>query len=321
MKQDGGTDGASVRFFQHPLAVVESTSIGDGTRVWAFAHILSGARIGRECNVCDHTFIENDVVIGDRVTIKCGVQLWDGVEVGDDVFIGPNATFSNDPFPRSKRHLKTVARTSIRAGASIGANATIGPGLTIGERAMVGAGAVVTHDVPPDTIVAGNPARIIGYVGVAQTGGVTPPAAIPNQPSSVETLVKGVTLHRLPLVDDMRGSLTFAEIGTHLPLPVKRFFLVFDVPTQQIRGERAHKTLHQFLVCVRGSCHVVADDGQVRQEFVLDHPSIGLLVPPLVWSAHYKFSADAMLLVFASGAYDPADYIREYSEFLALRNA
>src|SRR6266446_9346022 len=140
-------------FFQHPLAVVESSSVGDNTRIWAFAHVLPGARIGSDCNICDHTFIENDIVIGDRVTVKCGVQLWDGIDVEDDVFIGPNATFTNDPFPRSKQHQDKPPRTRIRKGASIGANATILPGLTIGERSMAGAGAVVTRDVPADAIV------------------------------------------------------------------------------------------------------------------------------------------------------------------------
>jgi len=307
-------------FFQHPLAVVESTQIGDGTRVWAFAHILPGARIGRDCNICDHTFVENDVVIGDRVTVKCGVQLWDGLEVGDDVFIGPNATCTNDRFPRSRRPQEAVARTRIRDGASIGANATVGAGLTIGERAMVGAGAVVTHDVPADTIVAGNPARIVGYVNAADTGSLAQ-AAPPDTPSRTPTLVDGVMLHRLPVVEDLRGSLTFGELGVQLPFAVQRYFVVYDVSTQQIRGERAHRTLHQFLLCVRGSCRVVADDGQTRQEFVLDHPSVGLHIPPLIWSVTYRFSADAVLLVFASGSYDPGDYIRDYAQFLELRRA
>src|ERR1700736_3377799 len=155
----------AARFFQHSAAIVETDRIGDGTRVWAFAHILPGARIGADCNICDHTFLENDVVVGDRVTVKCGVQLWDGVTLEDDVFVGPNATFTNDAFPRSGQHQETVSRTLVRRGASIGANATILPGITIGERAMVGSGSVVTRDVPPDAIVGGNPARIFGYVG------------------------------------------------------------------------------------------------------------------------------------------------------------
>src|SRR5512143_3567235 len=117
----------------HHTDLVESEHVGAGTRVWAYAHILPGARIGRDCNICDHTFIENDVVIGDRTTIKCGVQLWDGITLEDDVFVGPNATFTNDPFPRSRQRPSAYARTVVKKGASIGANATILPGLIVGE--------------------------------------------------------------------------------------------------------------------------------------------------------------------------------------------
>lgn len=157
------------KFFKHSHALVESEAIGEGTRVWAFAHILPGARIGSGCNICDGVFIENDVVVGNDVTIKCGVQLWDGLRVEDGVFIGPNATFTNDGFPRSKQHAFELQQTLVKSGASIGANATILPGLTIGARAMVGAGAVVTRDVPDGAIVMGNPARVTGHVDDQQS--------------------------------------------------------------------------------------------------------------------------------------------------------
>ena len=145
----------------HQNALVEDgVKVGRGTRVWAFVHILPGAVIGEECNICDHVFIEGDVTIGDRVTIKCGVQVWDGLRIEDDVFIGPNATFTNDPFPRSKKEFELL-HTRVKRGATIGANATVLPGITIGEKAMVGAGAVVTRDVPDRTLVVGNPARVV----------------------------------------------------------------------------------------------------------------------------------------------------------------
>ena len=147
--------------FIHPSSDVQSKQVGEGTRIWQYVVILPGAAIGRDCNICSHCFIENKVVVGDRVTVKCGVQLWDGVTLEDDVFVGPNATFTNDLNPRSRNDAAKLLPTLVKKGASIGANATILPGLTIGEGAMVGAGAVVTKDVPPRTLVVGNPARIV----------------------------------------------------------------------------------------------------------------------------------------------------------------
>lgn len=142
----------------HMLSDVQSVSIGKGTNVWQFCVILKGAQIGEDCNICAHCFIENDVVIGDRVTIKSGVQIWDGLRIEDDVFIGPNVTFTNDKHPRSKQYPDAFAQTLIHQKVSIGANATILPGITIGKGAMIGAGAVVTKDVAPDSTVVGNPA-------------------------------------------------------------------------------------------------------------------------------------------------------------------
>ena len=150
--------------FVHKLADIRAKAIGERTRIWQFVVILEGARIGADCNICAHVFIEDDVVIGDRVTVKCGVQLWNGARVGSDVFIGPNATFTNDLFPRSKRYPEKFLETIIEDGASIGAGAVILPGLTIGAGALIGAGAVVTKDVLPKSIVRGNPAKHVRFV-------------------------------------------------------------------------------------------------------------------------------------------------------------
>lgn len=148
----------------HELAEVDAgAEVGARTRVWAWAHVLRGAKVGEDCQLCDHTLVEGGAVLGDRVTIKCGVYVWAGVTLEDDVFVGPNASFCNDPFPRS-RQWKEPVRTRVGRGASIGAGAVILPGADIGEGAMVGAGAVVTAFVPPRAIVAGNPARIVGWV-------------------------------------------------------------------------------------------------------------------------------------------------------------
>lgn len=302
-------------YFAHSNSLVETNHVGKNTRIWAFTHILPSAVIGEDCNLCDHVFVENDVIIGDRVTVKSGVQLWDGIVIENDVFIGPNATFTNDLFPRSKQYPKSFSHTLIRKGASIGANATILPGLTIGQFAMVGAGTVVTNNVPPYAIVIGNPAHIVGYVH-ANTE--------PNAHNVTDDLqrkgnnlgVKGVNLYELPYVTDLRGSLTFAEFGKSLPFVPYRYFLIFDVPSKEVRGEHAHRRCQQFLVCIKGSCSVVVDDGHNRAEISLIRPSLGIHIPPMVWATEYKYSTDAILLVLASEIYEAEDYIRDYDLFL-----
>lgn len=153
-------------YFVHPQALVETDKIGEGSRIWAFAHILPGAVVGKNANICDHTYVENHVKLGNNVTVKCGVYLWDGLEVEDDVCVGPAATFTNDKFPRSKNTDYKLEKTVLKKGCSIGANATIIAGITIGSYALVGAGAVVTKNVPDFGLVYGNPARLQGYICV-----------------------------------------------------------------------------------------------------------------------------------------------------------
>ncbi len=160
--------------FCHPHALVDAgTTIGKRTRIWAFAHVATGATIGEDCNICDHTFIEGEVRIGNRVTLKCGVFLWNGVSVEDDVFIGPAAVFTNDYRPRSKRYLPDL-KTVLKEGCSIGANSTVLPNLTVGRWAMVGAGSVVTRSVPDHALVVGNPARWRAWI--CRCGEKLPPA-------------------------------------------------------------------------------------------------------------------------------------------------
>lgn len=293
----------------HALADVQTTHIGAETRVWQFVVVLAGARIGKQCNVCANVLIEGDVIVGDRVTIKSGVQLWNGLRVADDVFIGPNATFSNDLYPRSREQPAQFLTTLLHQGCSVGAGAVILPGLEIG------AGAVVTRSVPPNAIVMGNPARIVGYVNTNKEI-VADAASMPSDKGVTQTRVKGVTLHRMHQVADIRGSLTVGEFGRSVPFESKRYFMVYGVPSIETRGEHAHKLCHQFLICVAGSCAVVADDGVNREEFELTGPHMGVHLPPMVWGIQYKYSKDAVLLVFASEYYDNSDYIRDYTQFL-----
>lgn len=300
--------------FVHPQGLCESEQVGNGTRVWAFAHVLPGARIGRQCNVCDHVFIENDVVIGDDVTLKCGIQIWDGVRIGDRVFVGPNATFTNDRFPRSKQYPETFLQTVVEDDVSIGANATILPGVKIGRGAMIGAGAVVTRDVPPHATVIGNPGYVAGF-HVAET--VPAVNRLSGEPGARMALgVRGCCIERLPNFIDKRGALTPMEFERGLPFAPKRIFLVHNVPEKHVRGEHAHRQCEQFLVAAHGGISVVLDDGQNRCEVRLDDSTVGLYLAPMVWGIQYKFDPQSVLMVAASHCYEPDDYIRDYATFL-----
>jgi UDP-2-acetamido-3-amino-2,3-dideoxy-glucuronate N-acetyltransferase len=317
MRQTG--ENGVMSAFIHPNALCESTAIGDRTRVWAFAHVLPGAVIGEDCNICDGVFVENDVVVGDRVTVKCGVQLWDGVTLEDDVFVGPNATFTNDMFPRSGQHPESYATTLVQKGASIGGNATILPGVKIGAGAMVGAGSVVTRDVPEYAIVVGNPARITGY---ANTTHLPPVDGTPDdEPVQAQGSVEGVSLVGLTRAIDLRGSLVAGDVHDHVPFDPARFFVVYDVPTVEARGAHAHHACEQFLVCLSGSVRAIVDDGVNREEYLLDRPDRGLYMPPMIWGTQYRYSSDAVLLVLASRPYEADDYIRDYDEFIRLATA
>ncbi len=308
----------SAGFFKHPQAIVEpGAKIGDNTRIWAWAHVLPGAAVGRDCNICDHTFIENGVTVGDRVTVKCGVSLWTGITVGDDVFIGPAAAFTNDRFPRNRQHPPVCAETRIEHHASIGANATILP-VTIGAYAMVGAGAVVTKNVPPYAIVAGNPARIVGYVNAVPMTAKKSIGA--NRPPQTVTAT-GAKLYDIPSFSDVRGDIGVIEFEKLLPFKIKRLFYTYGVDSLEVRGEHAHRRCEQFLVALHGSLNVIVDDAVNREEFVLDSPAVGLHLPAGCWGVQYKHSPDCVLLVLASEPYYNADYIRDYDAFLQYKRS
>lgn len=299
----------------HPTAIVETDKIGNGARIGAYVHILPGVQIGANCNIGDHVVIEDNVVIGDGVTVRPGAQLLGGVRIEDDVLIGPNVVFT-DKRLCNENALDKNPITVVQKGVLIGGNATILRGITIGQNAIVRIGSVVIKNIPPNAIVEGNPAHITGYV---HTPRVKTRQAEP-MPDLQPLTVERVRLIELPKFVDLRGSLTFGEFGQQLPFKPHRYFIVFDVPSMEVRGEHAHRKLHQFLVCLRGSCRIIVDDGTSRDEIILDRPEFGVYLPPMIWGTQYKFTSDAILLVLASDVYDADDYIRDYGQFKALVN-
>lgn len=301
-----------MKYFVHPQGICESKKIGENTRIWAFAHVLPGAKIGKNCNICDHTFIENDVTIGNNVTIKSGVYLWDGITLEDNVFVGPSVAFTNDKFPRSKVYPKEFLKIKIEKGASLGANCTILPGITIGQNAMIGSGSVVTHSVPANAIVVGNPANITGYINSnnIKSGEISNSSTIPSN------LISGCKIITLNIIEDLRGNLVASELNQDLPFKPKRMFYIYNVPSKKIRGEHAHKTCEQFLLCMQGNVTCLIDDGKKRMQIELNKPNLGLYMPAMIWGSQFNYSNDAILLCFASKKYDNQDYIRDYREFL-----
>jgi UDP-2-acetamido-3-amino-2,3-dideoxy-glucuronate N-acetyltransferase len=249
--------------------------------------------------------IDPSVVLPDDIVVKSGAYLPAGLTLEGGCHIGPNVAFV-DGRP-----------ISVGQGVWIGANAIVHAGISIAAKAVVRPGSVVGRSVPPGAIVEGNPAAIVGYVNAdrevvrARQDGPPPPGAV-----AAGTAVRGVSIHHFPLIPDLRGHLTVGEFDRQIPFLPKRYFMVFGVPNREVRGEHAHRVCHQFLVCPRGDCSVVADDGTHKVEVLLDTPHKGLYLPPMTWGIQYKHSPDAVLLVFASHHYDAADYIREYDDFL-----
>jgi hypothetical protein len=246
--------------------------------------------------------------------VKSGVQLWTGIVIEDDVFIGPNATFTNDRFPRSKSWQNRIPSTVVKQGASIGANATILPGLTIGESAMIGAGSVVTRDVPPYAVVAGNPARLVGYDW--NEDDVRSEA---ERVENIEALPGGARFIPLKVASDVRGSLSACEFEADLPFTPRRLFNVYGVDSKFGRGDHAHRACAQFLVVPAGALRIMLDDGISRAEISITDASEGLLIPAMVWSSQYAHQPGTVLTVLASLPFDETDYVRSYSEFRRIR--
>ncbi len=215
----------------------------------------------------------------------------------------------------------------VRANARLDAASVIGEGVTIGQGAWVRAGAVVLRSVPANAIVEGNPAQVVGYVDRAAHDHRPDPRLIEVQslgnaprPARIPLDVGESALYLMRRVVDTRGSLTVGEVPTEVPFSPARYFAVFGVPSIELRGEHAHKRCQQFLICLHGSCRVLLDDGVRRCEVTLDRPDMGVFMPEMIWGTQYRYSPDAVLLVFASRPYEADDYLRTYDEFLAERD-
>jgi UDP-2-acetamido-3-amino-2,3-dideoxy-glucuronate N-acetyltransferase len=259
--------------------------------------------------------------IDPRAVVEAGVQMGAGCKVGPGAFVGAGTVLGVGVEVGPLAVLGAmagadVAPLRVAGGVRIGAHATVQAGLELAAHCVVMPGAVVSRSVPPGAMVEGNPASIVGYVGTGATLSAPSPVQARGRVRVEYTSVKGVQIHHFPIIPDLRGSLTVGEFERQIPFLPQRYFVVFDVPSREVRGEHAHRRCQELLICLRGSCAVVVDDGQRRAEIVLDSPNMGVLLPAMVWRVHYKYSPDAMSLVFASTYYDPADYIRDYEQFL-----
>lgn len=258
----------------------------------------------------DWARIDAGALVEDGCVIKAGAYICNGVSVASGAYIGPGVAFV-------EARQSGSAGTRVENEAWIGANATIYPGVVIAAKAVVRPGSVVTRSIPPNAIVEGTPATIVGYVDTDDQHSSTVHLPRKGKGFGIEaTPVNGVTIHHFPVITDLRGKLSVGEFERQIPFIPKRYFVVYGVPSREVRGEHAHIELKEFLVCLTGSCAVVVDDGSRKVEILLDAPSIGLYLPPMVWTVQYKYSSDAILLVFASDYYESSDYIRDYSEFI-----
>lgn len=249
--------------------------------------------------------------MNDRHQISADCIIPDSAKIEPDVTIGHRVILAGN-------------NILIRANARLDAACVIGEGVTVGQGAWIRAGAVVLRSVPPNAIVEGNPAQVIGYQNTASEASRPDPRhvdihAFTNivRPARVPLGVGDSALYLMRRVTDARGALTVGEVPTEVPFSPARYFAVFGVPSVELRGEHAHKHCQQFLICLHGSCRVLLDDGTRRCEVTLDRPDMGVFMPEMIWGTQYRYSSDAVLLVFASRTYEAEDYLRTYDDFLA----
>lgn len=271
--------------------------------------VAADTQIGPNC------YVDGRTKIGARSRLLGGITLVGDASIGEDCVLEPGVCLT----AASSRSGEPARPLVVGDRVKIGAGSVLACGVTVGSDAQIRAGTVVVRNVPPHAIVSGNPATITGYdtsspaIGTAELKPGDDDSGMPAVASSVA----GVKLYRFARIRDLRGDLSVGEFGREVPFEAKRYFLVFDVPSEETRGEHAHRECEQFLICVSGKVAILVDDGKNREEFELNAPNLGLYIPPRVWGVQYKYSASAVLLVFASHYYDPADYIRDYDRFIA----
>ena len=282
-----------------------TSKIGDGVIV------AKGAYVGPNC------YLEGGISVESGAILKGGITLVGDIRVGRDSIIESGVCIAA---PLPSRILESTVVT-VGHNVHVGAGSVLLSGVTIGHHAWIEPGTVIMRNIPSYAIVGGNPAAISGYIGNSTCNGeialkVMPPSDITGV---YKSLVQGVTVHNFARISDLRGDLSIGEFERNVPFKPKRFFIVYDVPSAETRGEHVHMKCHQFLICVAGAVSVVVDDGENREEVLLDRPNVGLLIPAGIWGIQYKYSSNGTLLVFASEYYDASDYIRNYDEFLKYR--
>jgi acetyltransferase-like isoleucine patch superfamily enzyme/dTDP-4-dehydrorhamnose 3,5-epimerase-like enzyme len=276
--------------------------------------IEEGVAVHETALIGPNCYLRGRMSIGANAHLKGGLTLIGDIHVGHDAFIEPGVCIASDANKEPPQEGKVV----VCEGAHVGAGCVLYQGVVIGRYARIEPGSVIFRNIPPYAVVSGNPAVITGYVRDTSQQRAVPITIVekPDAPGVYPFNVRGVALYQFQRIRDLRGDLTVGEFERNIPFIPKRYFVVFDVPSYETRGEHAHKRCHQFLICPSGSVSVVVDDGVSREEITLNKPNMGLLIPARVWGVQYKYSAGSALIVFASEYYDPDDYIRNYDEFV-----
>jgi UDP-2-acetamido-3-amino-2,3-dideoxy-glucuronate N-acetyltransferase len=300
-------------------SICQSSNVGSGTKIGDFSYIGPDVKIGENCRIDHHVALTGKICIDDNVAISSGVKLDGDILIEEGVQIQSNVVLTGKR--PSERSSQKITEGKIRVGARtiIGAQSTILPGVTLGIRAMISPNSVITRSVPAHALAAGNPARVVSYFTSAgelianekfQLSPLSPTTDIVDSP------IRGVKIFSFPKIIDTRGNLSVLEFESDLPFAPKRLFFVTGARNQFVRGEHAHRTGHQLLICLSGSIVVLVDDGRERYEYRLDKPEIGLYLEPMVWATQYDHQENSCLAVLASNHYDPSDYIRNYEDFL-----